>query len=155
MAGYASRLGVPSLFANPTTDWTAMADNLTGVWDGTYVQPQVGMVTFLATLIESGGALGGNVTEPCIMPGCPLSTHNASIAGHRSGNAVLFVKRYEPPGYGYSTVSYEGVVNAEATEIDGRWRLPGTALSGTFLMVRSTKSAQSIATEQRTREPAR
>ena len=35
-----------------------MTDNLTGVWDGTFVQPQVGMVTFLATLIESGGALG-------------------------------------------------------------------------------------------------
>jgi hypothetical protein len=45
------------------------------------------------------------------------------------------------------------VVNADATEIDGRWRLPG--LSGTFLMVRSTKPAQSIATEERTKEPAR
>jgi hypothetical protein len=91
------------------------------------------------------------------MPGCPLSTHNASIAGHRSGSAVSFVKRYEPPGYGYNTVSYEGRVNAEATEIDGRWRLPGTTLSGTFLMVRSTKPAQSIANanEERTKEPAR
>src|SRR5258706_9906225 len=132
-----------------------MTDNLTGVWDGTFVQPQVGMVTFLATLIESGGALGGNVTEPCILSDCPLKTHNASIAGHRSGSAVSFVKRYEPPGYGYDTVSYEGSVNAEATEIDGRWRLPGTSLSGTFLMVRSTKAAQSSPTEKRTKEPAR
>ncbi|MCK1638360.1 hypothetical protein IVA95_12310 [Bradyrhizobium sp. 157] len=132
-----------------------MTDNLTGVWDGTYVQPRVGMVTFLATLIETGGALGGNVTEPCITPGCPLSIHNASIAGHRSGSAVSFVKRYEPPGYGYDKVTYEGVVNADATEIDGRWRLPGTGWSGTFLMVRSTKPAQSIATEERTKEPAR
>jgi hypothetical protein len=130
-----------------------MTDNLTGVWDGTFVQQQVGMVMFLATLIESGGALGGNMTEPCTMPGCPLSTHNASIAGHRSGSAVSFVKRYEPPGYGYDKVTYEGVVNADATEIDGRWRLPG--LSGTFLMVRSTKPAQSIATEERAKEPAR
>jgi hypothetical protein len=75
-----------------------MTGNLTGVWDGTFVQPQVGMVTFLATLIESGGALGGNVTEPCIMPGCPLNIHNASIAGHRSGSAVSFVKRYAVDG---------------------------------------------------------
>ena len=97
-----------------------MTDDLTGVWDGTYVQPQVGIVTFLATLMETGGALAGDVTEPCMMPGCPLSTHTASITGHRSGSAVSFVKRYEPPGYGYDTVSYEGVVNAEATEIDGR-----------------------------------
>jgi hypothetical protein len=84
-----------------------MTDSLTGVWDGTYTQPQVGIVTFLATLIESGGALGGSVTEPCATPGCPLSTHNASIAGHRSSSAVSFIKRYEPPGYGYDTVSYE------------------------------------------------
>jgi hypothetical protein len=132
-----------------------MTDDLTGVWDGTYVQPRVGIVSFLATLIETGGALAGDVTEPCMMPGCPLSTHNASIAGHRSGSAVSFVKRYAPPGYGYDTVSYEGFVNADATEIDGRWRVPGTMVSGTFLMVRATKPAQSIATEQRTEEPAR
>ena len=148
---------MPCLFANPPykAHLTAMTDNLTGVWDGTYVQPQVGIVTFLATLVETGGALAGDVTEPCMMPGCPLSTHNASIAGHRSGSAVSFVKRYEPPGYGYDRVSYEGFVNAEATEIDGRWRVPGTTSSGTFLMVRSTKPAQSVATEERTKEPAR
>ncbi len=120
----------------------AMTDSLTGVWDGTYIQPYVGIVTFLATL-----------TEPCVMPGCPVSTHNASIAGHRSGSAVSFVKRYDPPGYGYNRVAYEGAVNADATEIHGRWKLPG--MSGTFLMVRSTRTAQSVATEQRTKEPVR
>ena len=131
-----------------------MTDNLTGVWDGTYVQSQVGMVTFLATLIDSGGALGGNVTEPCILPRCLVGgTHNASIAGHRSGSAVSFIKRYEPSGCGYDTVFYEGVVNADATEIDGRWRLPG--LSGTFLMVRSTKPATAVVAEERTKERAR
>jgi hypothetical protein len=97
-----------------------MTDNLTGVWDGTYVQSQIGIVTFLATLIDSGGALGGNVTEPCILPSCLVGgTHNASIVGHRSGSAVSFIKRYEPSGCGYDTVFYEGVVNADATEIDG------------------------------------
>ena len=80
-------------------------------------------------------------------------THNASIAGHRSGSAVSFIKRYEPSGCGYDTVFYEGVVNADATEIDGRWRLPG--LSGTFLMVRSTKPATAVVAEERTKERAR
>ena len=130
-----------------------MTHDLTGVWDGTFVQPQVGIVTFLATLIESGGALAGNVTEPCMTPSCPLSIHKASIAGHRSGNSVSFVKRYEPPGYGYDKVTYEGLVNADATEIDGRWRLPGG--SGTFLMVRSTKPAEAVATEEQAKEPVR
>ena len=132
-----------------------MTDSLTGVWDGTFLQRHIGMVTFLATLIESGGALTGNVTEPCTSPGCPLATHNASIAGHRSGSAVSFIKRYEPPGNGYETVSYEGTVNADATEIDGRWKLPGTSASGTFLMVRSGKPAEVVAAEERAKEPAR
>ena len=132
-----------------------MTDDLTGVWDGTYIQPSVGMVTFLTTLIETGGALGGSVTEPCMTSGCPASTHNASIAGQRSGSAVSFVKTYEPPGYGYDKVFYEGAVNADATEISGRWRLPGGTLSGTFLMVRSTTAAESTVTEERAGEPVR
>ena len=41
-----------------------MTETLTGVWDGTFLQPDVGAVTFLATLIEGGGALAGSVTEP-------------------------------------------------------------------------------------------
>jgi hypothetical protein len=131
-----------------------MTDSLTGVWNGTYVQSRVGMVTFLATLIETGGALGGNVTEPCVRPACLAGgTHTASIAGHRSGSAVSFVKRYEPSGCGYDTVLYEGLVNADATEIDGRWRLPGTTLWGTFLMVRSGKRAVAVTTEEQNTEP--
>jgi hypothetical protein len=132
-----------------------MNDSLTGVWDGTYTQPGVGIVTFLATLIETGGALGGSVTEPCMMQACPIGTHNASIAGHRSGSAVSFVKSYEPPGYGYNTVSYEGAVNADATEIDGRWRIPGSSYSGTFLLVRSSQPAQSVEVEEQVKQPVR
>jgi hypothetical protein len=132
-----------------------MNDNLTGVWNGTYVQKHVGMVTFLATLIDFGGALGGSVTEPCALPNCPQRTHNASIAGHRSGNAVSFVKTYEPSGCAYDTVTYEGLVNAEATEIDGRWTLPNSMGAGNFLMVRSKPPAQSVAVEQQNSEPVR
>ena len=130
-----------------------MTDTLTGVWDGTFIQPGVGAVTFLATLIEAGGALSGSVTEPCMMPGCPRSEHNAQLAGRRSGSAVSFVKRYEPPGYGYESVTYEGSVNADATEIDGRWRIPG--ISGTFLMIRSGKPAEAVTVEEKAKEKAR
>jgi hypothetical protein len=129
-----------------------MSDDLSGVWDGTYIQPGTGMVTFTATLVETGGALAGHVTEPCSNPRCPLKTLNASITGHRSGSMVSFVKQYEPPGYGYNIVQYEGTVNAEATEIDGRWRLPGN--SGAFLMIRASKKAKATSTGKRAREPA-
>lgn len=134
---------------------TAMTNDLTGVWDGTYIQPSVGMVTFLVTLIETGGALSGSVVEPCMLRNCPIATHSASIAGQRSGRAVSFVKTYEPPGYGYDKVFYEGTVNADATEISGRWRLPGAPDSGSFLMVRSTKTAESVASEAQAKEPVR
>ena len=130
-----------------------MTNSLTGVWDGTFIQPGVGAVTFLATLIEAGGALSGSVTEPCMMPGCPRSEDNAQLAGSRSGSAVSFVKRYEPPGYGYESVTYEGSVNADATEIDGRWRIPG--ISGTFLMIRSGKPAEAVTVEEKAKEKAR
>ena len=130
-----------------------MTDTLTGVWDGTFIQPGVGAVTFLATLIEAGGALSGSMIEPCMMPGCPRSEHNAQLAGSRSGSAVSFVKRYEPPGYGYDSVTYEGSVNADATEIDGRWRIPG--ISGTFLMIRSGKPAEAVAADEQVKEPVR
>src|SRR4029453_8815349 len=109
-----------------------MTETLTGVWDGTFLQPGVGTITFLATLIETGSALTGSVTEPCMSPGCPIATHNASISGSRSGSAVSFVKRYQPPGYGYTHVFYEGTVNADATEIDGRWKRPENVGRGRF-----------------------
>ena len=106
-----------------------MTDNLTGVWDGTYVQPQVGMVTFLATLIDSGGALGGNVTEPCIRPDCPLGGPTTlrlrvidPAARSRSSNVTSHLAT------AMTRSLYEGMVNADATEIDGRWRLPAAVL---------------------------
>ena len=46
-----------------------MTTSLTGVWDGTFIQPGVGAITFLATLIETGSALAGSVTEPCMKSG--------------------------------------------------------------------------------------
>lgn len=130
-----------------------MSNDLSGVWDGSYIQPGTGMVTFTATLVETNGALSGDVTEPCSNPRCPVRTHNASITGQRAGNAVSFVKRYEPPGFGFDVVHYEGTVDTEATEIDGRWRLPGQ--SGAFLMIRSGKAVQAVTTEKRASEPTR
>src|SRR5689334_20739652 len=104
-----------------------MSIDLTGVWVGTFMQPGVGMIVFTATRLVIGGWLSGRVTETCMMPIVPISTHHAAIAGHRAGSAVSYVKRYEPPSFGYASVAYEGTVNAEATEIDGRWRLQGAS----------------------------
>jgi hypothetical protein len=135
------------LMSNPAT--------LTGVWDGAFLQPGEGTITFLATLIETGGAVVGSVTEPCMIPGCPISTHNASVTGSRSGSAVSFVKRYQPPGYGYTHVFYTGTINADATEIDGHWMLANNEGSGTFLMIRSGTTAKAVTREVQSKEPTR
>ena len=37
---------------------------------------------------------------------------------------------------------YEGTLNADATEIDGRWSIPRDYLSGKFLMIRSNAAAR-------------
>jgi hypothetical protein len=118
------------------------ANSLTGIWNGLFTQAGSAPISFLATLIETGESLSGSTREPCMIPGCPRKTHDAVLSGRRHGSAVAFTKTYDPPGWGYDHVEYEGTLNADATEIDGRWVVPG--LSGKFLMIRSggMKTAQ-------------
>jgi hypothetical protein len=110
---------------------------LTGVWEGLYSYPNGGPnVPFTATLIESGYALSGSVHEQCLMFGSPNETLLASLIGSRQGTAVNFVKTYDRSNHHYGSVVYDGTVNGDATEIEGRWTVPGD-WSGRFLMIRS------------------
>ena len=109
--------------------------SLTGVWDGLYSYPVGGLpaVTFTATLIEAAGLLSGSVHEQCIMKG---DTVLFSVSGGRQNSAVSFVKTYQGTDRRYGTIRYDGSVNGDATEIEGRWTIPGD-WSGRFLMIRS------------------
>ena len=110
---------------------------LTGVWQGTYTYPLGGpTVPFTATLIEAGHAVSGSMHEPCMMLGSPNETLFATLAGTRNGSGVSFVKTYDGSNPHYRSVNYEGTVNGDATEIDGRWTVPWN-WSGRFLMIRS------------------
>jgi hypothetical protein len=106
------------------------ADNLTGVWNGVFQQPDCGSVAFTATLIESGGQITGSTHEPCALHGCPRKTH------------------LDPPGFGYGTVSYRGDLNGDATEIAGTWTIAG-GFSGEFLMIRAGRSVPARARKKR------
>jgi hypothetical protein len=117
------------------------ADDLTGVWNGTYRQTLVGDVAFTATLIQSGDHIGGSTHEPCIRSGCPRKTHLAILSGQRGGNSVSFVKSYDPPGFGFDTVNYKGELNADATEIAGMWSI-GSVFFGAFVMTRAGRHAE-------------
>ena len=116
--------------------------NLTGVWDGLYRQPgQLQQVPFTATLIDTGNIVSGSTHEHCNVPGCLIETHHATLSGERAGQAVSFLKSYNPPGFGYDIVSYAGTLSTDGMEIAGRWRIPRSGLSGEFLMIRAQRKA--------------
>jgi hypothetical protein len=118
----------------------AQAQSLTGVWNGLYSYPDGRSVAFVATLIESGRTLTGSTHEPCVGGDCPGSTLFASLIGSRDGSAVTFRKTYEAASPRFGTVNYAGTLNAEATEIEGRWTITGVS-SGKFMMIRPAKEA--------------
>jgi hypothetical protein len=118
--------------------------NLTGVWHGLYTYPAGTSVSFVATLIEAGGHLGGSTHEPCVAAICLSDTVYATLSGSWQGNAVTFIKTYDNAGPDYQNpVAYEGTLSGDATEIEGRWTIRGL-LSGTFLMIRSASKAETV-----------
>ena len=76
--------------------------------------------------------------------GRPRQAEVVSKLGVRQGQAVRFVKTYEGSNPYYGTVHYEGTLNADVTEIEGRWSIPGDG-SGAFLMIRPAGASQTIA----------
>ncbi len=109
--------------------------NLTGVWNGLYSYPDGRSTSFVATLIEAGGSLSGTTHEPSALD--PPATLFASLVGSRSDAAVHFIKTYDRPDpYHASPIVYEGALNGDGTEIEGRWTIV-KIWSGKFLMIRS------------------
>lgn len=129
-------------------------ESITGVWDGLYSFPRLRKpVPFLAVILDLSGALSGTTQERPLEGRGAGQTLNADIAGaHRSG-AVSFTKSYvdAPPSYS-RPVHYDGVLNADRTEIEGRWAIAGS-WSGKFLMIRSGSMAMEQAEKKLERIP--
>ena len=121
--------------------------NLTGVWHGLYTYPRhVQRVLFDTTFIESGRWLSGSTHEICATGAHRGELLCATLLGERIGSLLTFQKTYDGrvPGYSHA-IDYEGVVNSDATEIEGRWRITAT-WSGKFLMIRSMEKEQTVET---------
>ena len=111
--------------------------NLTGVWNGLYTYPNGRSTAFVATLIDGGASLTGTTHEPSTLPGSSGATLFASLAGSRRDSSVVFTKTYDQPDvFHRSPIHYEGALNGEGTEIEGRWTI-AKVWSGKFLMIRS------------------
>ena len=110
-----------------------VSQNLTGVWSGRYFYPrELPPVSFVATLIETAASLTGMTHEPAATG----TARYASLQGQRDGNAVSFIKTYDISGSNVDPIQYSGILNGDATEIEGTWRIHGS-WSGKFLMARS------------------
>ena len=126
--------------------------DLSGVWTGLYTYGGTGEhVSFVATLVESDGALTGDIEEPNTVAAGVDATVHASLQGEVAGSAVSFVKTYDAAEGYEAAVRYQGSVNADRSEIEGRWAL-GALLTGGFLMVRSP--APAVAAQRHARERA-
>jgi hypothetical protein len=119
--------------------------SLTGVWQGLYSymafrEP----VYFVATVIQSGTMLTGTVQEAEIgRNGAPLNLF-AYISGAKVGNAVTFAKTYDGSGGWNHAVHYDGMLNGDASEVEGRWEIVNEG-SGRFLMIRSPGATEAVA----------
>lgn len=108
--------------------------NLTGVWSGRYFYPrELAPVSFVATLIETAIRLMGTTHEPA--GPATGAVRYATLQGQRDGNSVSFVKTYDDAGLKVRPIDYSGILNGDATEIKGIWRIRGS-WSGKFLMIR-------------------
>jgi hypothetical protein len=116
--------------------------NLTGVWHGLYTYANGASVSFVATLIQSGSSVTGSTHEPSILGSGNTAT--AMLAGSRQASSVAFVKTYDRAGELYQNpVHYDGALNGDATEIEGRWTI-SRILSGRFLMIRSSGKTEAV-----------
>lgn len=111
--------------------------SLTGVWHGLFSYPRLYEPTsFVAVLIDSGSSFSGTTHEPLPSNQGSGGLLYAMLQGKRDGGAISFIKTYDGTSGWSHTVTYEGTLNREATEIEGRWYL-ADAWSGKFLMVRA------------------
>jgi hypothetical protein len=111
--------------------------DLSGVWDGLFSYPsRRPPVMFVATLSESGAWLNGVIEEVATSGPSKGQKLSATVQGRRAGRSVSLLKTYDRVFGGYDSVHYEGEINADATEIEGRWAIVDR-LAGTFLMIRS------------------
>jgi hypothetical protein len=118
--------------------------NLTGIWNGLYTYQDGRSTSFVATLIENGGSLTGTIHEPSTGRESLGTTLFASLIGCRRGSAIAFTKTYDRADrFHRSPILYEGALNGDATEIEGRWTIV-RVWSGKFLMIRSPSQQEKV-----------
>ena len=109
--------------------------NLSGLWLGSFSYPSgEGPTTpFMAKLVDSDGALSGEIVEPNTVGFSP-ATLEAFLVGTRSGASVDFTKTYDGAADAAHSIDYVGRLSEDGNRIAGVWSMEG--LDGTFEMYR-------------------
>ncbi|WP_143755063.1 hypothetical protein [Caulobacter sp. B11] len=124
-----------------------MTTNLTGIWQGLYSYPEAfEPVGFTATLLESGKWLTGSIHEIAVDESEVFVEVYATLQGGRNDRQVHFTKTYDGSSNWSHAVHYEGALNDDFTELEGRWSIPGV-WSGKFLMIRPEGRRASVLRE--------
>jgi hypothetical protein len=121
-----------------------MSVSLTGIWHGLYSYPSdLEPVYFVATLISFGTGFSGTTHEAIEgRSGARLQVF-ATVDGSFANPDVQFLKRYDAASHWTHAVNYAGVLSADGTEIEGRWRISGD-WSGSFLMIRGARVSETV-----------
>jgi hypothetical protein len=122
-------------------------DDLSGTWQGLYSYTDGReSVAFVAVVIDAAGSLGGTTHERCGAGEAPGGYLYATLSGRRAGSAVTLVKTYDGTGGWEHSVSYDGTINEDGTEITGQWRVHDewAASSGPFLMMRASGKEEAV-----------
>ena len=110
--------------------------NLGGAWNGAYYYPVYPEpVTFVALLIDAGSRFSGSIHEYEGIVSERRILLYATVDGRRTGSRVSFLKTYDGTGGWKHNVGYDGVLNDDATEIEGEWYVDGER--GRFIMTRA------------------
>ena len=111
--------------------------NLSGQWQGifSYLTGEKPPGSFSAALSECDGRLAGEIHDETGAVAAARPSF-ATVEGGRVGRDVRFLKRYVSATKKFVPIQYIGEINDGATEIKGRWFLPGHS-SGHFAMTRS------------------
>jgi hypothetical protein len=119
-------------------------DSLTGIWNGLYSYPKfLEPVYFVATLISHGQGFSGSTHEAQYGAAQAPLVLFASVSGQLLNLQVSFLKTYDGSNGWSHSVSYEGQLNPERTEIEGSWTLPSN-WTGRFLMIRGNGVEESV-----------
>ncbi len=126
--------------------------DLSGRWTGVYFYPldaelnpfdTLPPTPFDAEIVDNGGNLSGEISEPDTMGPEPTALLRATMTGSHVNGEVVFTKHPGSPGDEFNdfeipdAIEYLGTLSLDGNSISGRWHILDD-WSGAFRMQRRT-----------------